>query len=413
MAFSLRMVCSPDCSDEIIPIDDDAIGINLYSLAKHAPSDMARRVQEVRLRYKPLNADCQQAILLDRSTFWLAEYIGDHIHRPELTDSVLSNVRHAVAMLISSFHDQAHTTYPDHWANVDFKTTGVIRYGNVELRVLENFLTDKAKLRQAVSSICAANGNEKFMYQEGQASNFLAANDMEFNLRHLMTNAGMYIGTNPQASWDCIEFWCNSYATAIKQLPLACFPHAYPFFFNVQRSIWEETGIKKTYVEHPTIFDFYRFAEGRKLLVVSPLATIILRQVESSNTCNLLKSMVLPPFDVETIEAPISTFPNRPHGSWLESFRALTDQIDSSFAKHPSAAFAASCGAYGLPLCDYVARKYSVPVFYVGNILHAYFGILQNATLNFMVDDRNEVAWTRGNLGKFPNFDRIDGGRYI
>jgi hypothetical protein len=413
MVLSLRMVCNLDSDDEIIAIDSTCVGINLYCLAKHEPSEIALRANEIRLRYKPMTENGQPAPVLDRSTFWLADYIGNHIDRPELTNSFLSNIRHAVAKLVSCFHDQSVTTYPDVWPAEDYRRSGVIRYGNVELRVLENYLTDEASLRQAMATICTSSRDEQYMYRDCHRSSFLSASDVELNLRMLMTNAGLYTGVETQAAWDCLEFWCKSYAEAIKMLPLAAFPPAYPFFFNVQRSIWEVSAIKKAYVVHPGILDFYRFAEGRKLLVVSPLATMISSQVESGNTRSLLKTHQLPELSVETVEAPVSTFPNKPHGSWLESFQLLTDQIDKSFSRSPSAAFAASCGAYGLPLCGYVAKKYSIPVFYVGNILHAYFGILQNATINFMQDERNEMAWIRGNLSRFQNIEKIDSGRYV
>jgi hypothetical protein len=289
----------------------------------------------------------------------------------------------------------------------------LLRYGNVELRVIENYLRDKPALEAALERVTGMLDDETAMYLAGRPSNFLAADDMEWNIRTLMTNAGFYVAKRPEAAARVLEDWASRYISALRSAGLATFPPAYPFYFSIQRLIWEQHQEAPHYVQHPNVFEVYNQLAGARILFMSPLAHVVAEQVKSGQIRRLYKDYVVPDFTLETVPSWVSTWPNCPHSDWSETFRQMCNSVDAAYSDNPFDVFMSSCGCYGLPLSEYVRRRYGCAVIYLGNISNAYFGVRQTATRDFMKGQANPEAWAEGDLRRFPNVDRIDGGRYV
>ena len=289
----------------------------------------------------------------------------------------------------------------------------LLRYGNVELRVIESYLRNKPALEAALERVMGMVDNEAAMYTAGRSSNFLAADDLEWNIRTLMTNAGFYVAGRPEVAARVLEDWAVRYIRALRSAGLATFPQAYPFYFGIQRLIWQQHREAPRYVQHPNVFEVYAQIVGARILFMSPLAHVVSGQVKSGQIRKLYKDYVVPDFTLETVPAWVSTWPNRPHEDWSETFREMCSRVDTAYGEQSFDIFISSCGCYGLPLSEYVRQRHGCAVIYLGNISNAYFGVKQTATRDFMKGRTNPEAWAEGDLSRFQNVDRIDGGRYV
>lgn len=286
----------------------------------------------------------------------------------------------------------------------------ILRYGNVELRVLENYLLRRGELMEALEAL-ATKSEDSDLYAAPKLSSHLSADDPDWCLRRLMTNAGFYLDENVETAKQDLEDWCEAYLGALVSDRLIAL-HL-PFSLTVQHYLWTERQQEFSFCQYPGPFDFYETLKDETVLFVSPLARFVNEQVKTGNLWRLYTDYEMPAYELTAIEAPVSTWPNRPHGGWGESFRALCKDVDEAYETRPFSVFVASCGCYGLPLCRYVSETYGCRTLYLGNMANALFGVKQASTENFMAGRTNPDIWVRGDLSKFANLSKIDGGRYV
>ena len=284
------------------------------------------------------------------------------------------------------------------------------RYGNVELSVLESWIRDSQELYAQQREIISNLEDEEYMYASAQRSYFLSASDVNFNLRRLMTNAGFYAPL--QQEDESLQVWCDLYYRAIKNSRML-FPYmaVLPNFLVVQDKILAEGG-EISYAGFPSHAAFYALLEGKDVLLVTPFASQINQLYADGRMFDLYADVKVPRFKLRAVPSYISTYPNRPHGSWLETFGALCAAIDQEFQNRPFTIFFASAGCYGMPLADYVHERYGGPAVYNGNWINALFGIRQACTENAFASSRKLHNWAKSDLASVPNVARIDGGRY-
>jgi hypothetical protein len=110
----------------------------------------------------------------------------------------------------------------------------------------------------------------------------------------------------------------------------------------------------------------------------------------------------------------MSVYPNRPERGFEDSLERTLEQIDRAYRQKPFAVFTAACGAYGLPLCEAVKTRYGVSCLYIGNLMHAHFGVLQNTSRHWRVEHRIAENWVTSQvINSVPGVDRIEDGRYL
>jgi hypothetical protein len=289
----------------------------------------------------------------------------------------------------------------------------LVRYGNVELRVIQNFLLDPARQRAELDSLTGLMDREEAMYAPSRAASYLDGDDFDWNLRRLMTNAGFYASTASGTAGKALEKWAEAYVSALGDSHLVWHNDFSPYYLKIQRALWLRSGKMPTYVAAPNVFTIYDNIRGRAVLFLSPLAHLVRAQVDSGRLWNLYLDYKIPEFSLRALDAWISTWPNRPHSDWTETFEQLCESVDYAHAKKPFEVFIASCGCYGLPICDYVRRRYGCSVLYIGNFAHVLFGIRQRATRDYLSGRVNSEMWMDSDLRRFPNVERIDGGRYV
>ena len=148
--------------------------------------------------------------------------------------------------------------------------------------------------------------------------------------------------------------------------------------------------------------------------MVSPLAAELEAHHRSGRAFELFTSMTIRPYGLRAIAAPMSVYPNRPASGYEDSLQRCLDQIERAYQQKPFAVFTAAAGAYGLPLCEAVHRRFGVSCVYIGNQMHAYFGLEQATTADWLVEQRRPENWVKAQgLNGIAGVDRIEGGRYL
>ncbi|MDD5274978.1 MAG: hypothetical protein PHR16_02725 [Methylovulum sp.] len=289
------------------------------------------------------------------------------------------------------------------------------RYGNVELRAIDSYLRNQPKIGVELAKIVDHLADENYMYQGSDGVHWLSAADVNFNLRRLMTNAGFYLPDSPaKLGSEALCFWAREYLDALADTHfLFPYPSCYPNFFVPQDHLFKQQGVIKDYVAFPEPEKFYALLENQNILLMTPFHQEINGLYTSKRLFNLYADIAIPDFTLTTVPAYISTYPNRPHASWNDTFQQLITEVDRAFANNSFSIFFASCGCYGMPICRYVFNRYGCTSVYIGNQVNKLFGILQQCSETFMHGRRINENWSTGNLTQFKNIGKIDGGRYI
>ncbi len=290
------------------------------------------------------------------------------------------------------------------------------RPGNVELRAVRTILRYPSEIPDICAEIAQNINSEEFMYKNNTSSDEVVG-DHSFAIRQLITNAGFYAETKEDLISD-LHAWCNRYISGLFGSHEIYMRWDYAMHSHVARMAAFEAGL--TFRGSPraifgSIDEFYNQLAGKKVLMVSPFSEACEEAVATGRIKKIWKNRVVPDFQLVGLPAYISTYPNRPHRSWMETFGRMCRNIDEAVNKSHFDVAIASCGCYGIPILDYVYKKFGIASVYYGNMMHLFFGIKLNDFDSYF-DAGNMDYWVepfRENAGEPQNFGRIDGGRYI
>jgi len=290
--------------------------------------------------------------------------------------------------------------------------TSLLRPGNIELAALQTVLFEPDRLEEILAEIRRCHHNRNWMQQQSDSWWYKPIDGSE-NIRRLHTNAGFYASSH--APLESLQRWSQSTLRAILSSPVLFGNNSITeMFWPIAQQLFSRTGKIPELVQWPGEQAFYDFIAGEELLFVSPLAGDVEIHHRTGLAFNLFNDIKIQPYGLRCLEAPMSIYPNRPDRGFEESFERCLIQIDRLYRQKPFTIFTASCGAYGLPLCEAVKQRYGVSCFYIGNLMHAYFGILQRTTIDWRKNSRIKENWiTSSALNGIVGIDRIEGGRYM
>jgi hypothetical protein len=155
--------------------------------------------------------------------------------------------------------------------------------------------------------------------------------------------------------------------------------HAYwgfPGFVEIEDYLVPE----ETTLIHPSALESFRFdnpwtkkLSGKKVLIVHPFKTTIDQQIQKRD--KIWKNQnILPEAEYITYQSVQSLGGRGPHRDWYESFERMCDDISKIDFDYALMA----CGAYGMPLANFVKTNLKKGAIYVGGGLQLYFGINGN-----------------------------------
>jgi hypothetical protein len=169
-----------------------------------------------------------------------------------LSDDEYARVNTLITLYIRKFHGDAQPkvawircpgSHPDAWE----PNTLYGRYGNVELRVLENWLQDREGLLVEYRKVMEQRSDEDYMYCDQASRHWLSSDDKNYNLRKLMTNAGFYPGlVDGEEDLNC---WAEEFLAALAaSKSLFSYPMAYPFYFATHGHLFAKYGVIADYI---------------------------------------------------------------------------------------------------------------------------------------------------------------------
>ena len=290
------------------------------------------------------------------------------------------------------------------------------RPGNVELRAVRTILRYPEKLEAICVDIAENWASHEFMYKPNTSSDAAVA-DHHYSIRQLITNAGMY-GTDANKLLNSINSWANRYISGLFGSNEIFLQWSYGMHSHAVRVAAADRGLTfraGRRANFGTMENFYDQMAGKTVLMISPFARACMHSVESGNIKKLWKHRKVPDFKLIGLSAYITTYPNRPHESWLDTFETLCQEIDAIVEKNEVDLVIGSCGCYGVPLLDYCNKRHGMSAVYYGNFMHIFFGIRQNDFVDHMAD-ANAEFWTDPlyGTGESPkNLSLIDDGRYV
>jgi len=298
--------------------------------------------------------------------------------------------------------------------NENFKGKLLIRTGIVELRVINSYLYgDKQLMKDAVNNICLNYKNENYIYNQ-PIPNWIGIDHeqiyYESYLKASMTNAGFYFNElNVDNAIENLDFLSNEYKKAI----LNCDYLMYWNFLNCYcLDILNEK--KKTnkidfflYDENSKIYDLLN---NKKILLLTPFKEKIDKIYKNGNIYKLKKNRNLENIDLVTVETFLTTYPNKKHNDFKQTFKYYCEMIDYEFSNKNFDLFTCSTGCYGLLLCNYVYKKYNVTSLYIGHVINYIFGIISNRNL---FDSVNIEYYEKSDLNiKYKNIEKIENNTY-
>lgn len=325
----------------------------------------------------------------------------------------------ALGVLNRKFHNNNGTIKIENKINNEkfsLNNKHIFRFGNVELRVLHCFLFYSfSELRHAFNKVFKNRENESYLYStESKRDNWLSSDDIEFNIKRLITNAGFYLSDDIDESWSCFIYFCNSYLDAIcNSTHLLSQSEFYPYFFRSSNSIKNNFKKEIKIMQPPNHHEFYNEIDEKKVLFLTPFDNEVNDIYHSGNIYKLFKNLTPKKLHVHAIPSYISTYPNKPHNSFVDTANKMIKKIDEEFKKCNYDIFISSCGSYGSILSNHVRDNYNCSTLYQGNMSNTFFGIKQKTNYNYAKGNKNLEFWMESSLSKFKNMAKIDNGRYL
>jgi hypothetical protein len=288
----------------------------------------------------------------------------------------------------------------------------LLRPGNVELAALQSVLQQPEALDEALVEIRRHHHDRSWMERRSELW-WVQPDDVLENLCRLHTNAGFYASSH--APLESLQRWSQATIAALLAGPVLFGNDSIVrMFLPVAQALQRQSGRVPQLVQWPGPQAFYNFLADQEVLFVTPLAAEVEAHHRSGKAFALFSDVRIRPYGLRCTSAPMSVYPNRPARGFEDSLERCLEQVDRVHRQRPFTVFTAAAGAYGLPLCQAVHRRYGVACFYIGNAMHAYFGIEQNTTASWMQAQRRPENWLRAQgLNGIPGVDRIEAGRYL
>ena len=288
----------------------------------------------------------------------------------------------------------------------------LLRPGNVELAALQSVLQQSDGLEEALVEIRRHHHDRQWMERRSERW-WMEPADVVENLCRLHTNAGFYASSH--APLESLQRWSQASIAALLSGPVLFGNDSIVrMFLPVAQALQRQSGRVPELVQWPGPQAFYNFIANQEVLFVTPLAAEVEAHHRSGRAFGLFTDVRIRPYGLRCTPAPMSIYPNRPDRGFEDSLARSLEQVERAHRQRPFTVFTAVAGAYGLPLCQAVHRRYGVACLYIGNAMHAYFGVEQNTTADWMVAQRRPENWVRAKgLNGIPGVERIEGGRYL
>ena len=291
----------------------------------------------------------------------------------------------------------------------------IIRTGIVELKAC--FCKQDQLLYDCIADIC--NNIENFEYIKNilnlplkcWITHYDEYNYYMVSIVKLMINAGFYINNNYENALNNFLFFKNEYINCMKNADYIIewnFLNCYSL--NILNDLKKEKSIN--HIKFPDENNLCYLFNNKKILLLSPFKELIEKQYNTGNIYKLKKNNNLNNISLTIIESFLTTYPNKSHNNFIETYNYYIEEIDKQFLNQNFDIFTCSCGCYGILLCNYVYTKYNITSIYLGHCINELFGIKCNRSGNILnIDNENLYLESDLNL-RYLNIENIENNCY-
>ena len=246
-------------------------------------------------------------------------------------------------------------------------------------------------------------------------------------IQWLYTTSGYYDTTIQSSYMDAVHPDCdteiyNQYMELLLQLikNSDCIRYNMHSFVNsVFKELSEFNKFINVKVEPYNIsqYDFFKFIENKKILIISPFSPLIKSQLENGNCKHIYSNT--PQIDtIYTYKFPYTFFNKGPHNNILETADYIVNDIITTIIDDYESVII-SCGAYGCIVAENFYKN-NKNVLILGGELQYMVGILNGRTKQHYM--KNAIQYTESNkqywIDSIPDeykpkdYDKIENGCY-
>jgi len=282
----------------------------------------------------------------------------------------------------------------------------ILRPGIVELKLVNAYLYgNKELMRQALKNIIENMDDEHFIYQQYEncwMTIHHTAVNYEKYIKSAMTNAGLYFNYDVDEAMNTLHFFCEKYKEALIDCDYIqhwLFVNSYAF--NIINE--SKKNDKKKLFYSKNYDDVIKLINNKNILLITPFKQQIDELYQTKDIYKI--NPKLENIEITTIEAYLTTYPNRKDNSFIETFNNYCKEIDLNIEKKPINFFMCSCGCYGLLLCNYVYKKYNITSFYMGHEINSILGVMtiRNKTSELGFYRKSDLNTKYKNIEKIEN----------
>lgn len=195
----------------------------------------------------------------------------------------------------------------------------------------------------------------------------------------------------------------NSDATAYWNFP--GFQELEDFLVPEEKPLLDISSLESFRIDNP----WTRLLRGKKILIVHPFKETIQNQLQSRSMI-WENQDILPDSEYVLYKSVQSIGDEGPHKDWYESFDVMCEEIsnldfDIAFL---------GCGAYGIPLSNFIKTNLNKSAIYIGGGLQLYFGIIGKRWENSQdVTKFQNEYWAKASVNETPQKNNlVEGGCY-
>lgn len=273
----------------------------------------------------------------------------------------------------------------------------LVQLDATELALMQSVVYDPASLEPALAVLRREHLNEAFWREQSPDWWFRPTQAVE-SLRRFQRDQGFYAGS--AAPMESLECWsrgalaCLSEGTLWSETPgWPSDPSAGWFMLPISQAITRAGGRVPELFRGPDPLEFYPLMAGQEVVYVGPLAEAVERHHHSGSSFQLFHDRHIDPFGLRCLPMPRSLHPQRPHGSFEESLEVMLEEVERLHQKRPFALVLVAAGAYRLPLCQEIRRRYGVTCLALGAQVHQLFGVERAGEPSWRALQRRPEHW--------------------
>jgi hypothetical protein len=183
--------------------------------------------------------------------------------------------------------------------------------------------------------------------------------------------------------------------------------------FNIQKTF--SRTLEPFYQIQENIIPWTHYLKGKKVLIVHPFVESFKQQLENGFKIFKPPSVQVFAEDQEFIfyKSYITLLNNKVHEDWFQTYNIMCDDI----SKLDFEIALLGCGAYGLPLCNYIKSELNKSAIYIGGGLQLLFGVMgkrwESIDMWKKLILENDIKFIHPNENEqITNKNFIEGGSY-